>query len=176
MMLDISVEKMDGFVWRGQSFGDLVITGQRPAQVLRLSVFVDDALLWEVRGDGVVIATPAGAEDYASRVSGVWMDPLSDAVMIVPVCCHNMNARPVILSGRRKIKVIQGERDRTCARLVVDGRSTCSLRRGECLTIAVSKCPKGTVRPRRPHESSCSPEQVQGGYTIVSHCYQKTAP
>ena len=138
MTLDVFVEKKDGSLWRVQAADEVLVTGDVPAQALRLNVFVDETLLWKTRGNGVVISTSAGKGDYSARASGIWMDPLAETVLLTPICCHNRSARPVVLSKKRVIRIFQSECDRMHGQLIIDGKYVVPIREEEKIIVSVS--------------------------------------
>lgn len=70
------------------------------------------------RGDGVIVATPAGSAAHAMSFGGPLICPGVDAFVIVPVGPIRSDLRPLVVSGESKISV-EGRGD---VQLVADGQ------------------------------------------------------
>ncbi len=55
--------------------------------------------------DGVVIATPTGSTAYALSAGGPIVTPTVQALLMVPVCPHTLNARPLLLPYDEQIEI-----------------------------------------------------------------------
>jgi NAD+ kinase len=89
--------------------------------MITISVFVDDIYLNTYWADGLIVSTATGSTAYNLSVGGPILCPEDESMIISPVSAHNLTIRPIILSGRSKL------------RMVVEGRSkeylvTCDFR------------------------------------------------
>lgn len=69
----------------GRALLDLMVATAEPARISEYSVRFDDVPIARFRGDGVVVATPAGSLGYARAAGGPVTAPESGAVVVVPV-------------------------------------------------------------------------------------------
>jgi NAD+ kinase len=94
------------------------------------SVEIDDQLAASFRADGVIVATPTGSTAYSLAAGGPVLIPTMDALLITPICPHQLTLRPMVVPGTSKIQVrIEGVPDQTF--LTVDGQEAIQLRLGD---------------------------------------------
>jgi len=89
--------------------------------MISISVFVDEIHLNTYWADGLIVSTATGSTAYNLSVGGPILSPDDESIIISPIAPHNLTIRPIILSGKRKI------------RMVIEGRSkeyltTCDFR------------------------------------------------
>jgi len=86
-----------------------------------INVYVDEAYLNTYWSDGLIVSTATGSTAYNLSVGGPILSPEDESVIISPIAPHNLNIRPIILSGEGRL------------RMVIEGRSneylaTCDFR------------------------------------------------
>ena len=89
--------------------------------MITISVFVDDTYLNTYWADGLIVSTATGSTAYNLSVGGPILSPEDESIIISPISPHNLTIRPIVLSGKSKL------------RMVVEGRSneylaTCDFR------------------------------------------------
>jgi NAD+ kinase len=89
--------------------------------MITINVYVDDTYLNTYWADGLIISTATGSTAYNLSVGGPILSPEDESIIISPIAPHNLNIRPIILSGRSRL------------RMVIEGRSneylaTCDFR------------------------------------------------
>ncbi len=70
--------------------------------------------------DGVVVATPTGSTAYALSAGGPIVMPTVQALLMVPICPHTLNARPLLLPSTEEIE-IEIESDGSDLLFAIDG-------------------------------------------------------
>ncbi len=89
--------------------------------MITINVYVDNTYLNTYWADGLIVSTATGSTAYNLSVGGPILSPEDESIIISPISPHNLTIRPIILSGRSKL------------RMVVEGRSneylaTCDFR------------------------------------------------
>lgn len=80
--------------------------------MISISVFVDETHLNTYWADGLIVSTATGSTAYNLSVGGPILSPDDESIIISPIAPHNLSIRPIILSGKGKI------------RMVIEGRSS----------------------------------------------------
>ena len=71
--------------------------------IVASEIYVNDKFLGKFKGDGVIISTPTGSTAYSLSAGGPIVTPEQKLFIITPIAPHNLNTRPIILSGDVKI-------------------------------------------------------------------------
>jgi NAD+ kinase len=61
--------------------------------------YIDGEFLNSYWADGLIISTPTGSTGYSLSCGGPVVLPHSNSFIISPVCPHNLNVRPLIVSA-----------------------------------------------------------------------------
>lgn len=106
--------------------------------MLRIRCSVNNKGVGEFRSDGLIIATPTGSTAYSLSANGPVLTPLIDAVIINPICAHELAIRPLVVDAGEVIDI-----DFTGSPkppyMAVDGRKGFSLAGGQKVRIARSE-------------------------------------
>jgi NAD+ kinase len=80
--------------------------------MITINVFVDDTYLNTYWADGLIVSTATGSTAYNLSVGGPILSPEDESIIISPISPHNLTIRPIILSGKSKLRmVIEGRSD-----------------------------------------------------------------
>jgi NAD+ kinase len=113
-----------------EALNDVVVAKGAIARMGFFAVEVDEKLAAAFRADGVIVATPTGSTAYSLAAGGPVMVPRVDALIVTPICPHQLTLRPMVLPGESHILVrIEGIPDQTF--LTVDGQEAVQLRLGD---------------------------------------------
>jgi NAD+ kinase len=90
-------------------------------RMITINVYVDDTYLNTYWSDGLIVSTATGSTAYNLSVGGPILSPEDESIIISPISPHNLTIRPIILSGKSRL------------RMVIEGRSneyliTCDFR------------------------------------------------
>lgn len=109
----------------GFALNDVSVTSATGRMAV-LDVAIDGKPVSHLRGDGVIVATPTGSTAYSLSAGGPILSPLLRAMVLTPICPHELAMRPLVLSAQEDLTIAMAERSAP-ARIAVDGREACSL-------------------------------------------------
>jgi len=123
---------------------DVVINHENLARLLEITCEIDAEPYFTLKADGLILATPMGSTAYALAAGGPILRPGMDAMVVVPICPHQLTQRPLVIPASSEITLSTGQD----GFLTVDGRRGCTIRRGDRLWVTVSDLPLRMVLPR----------------------------
>lgn len=121
MMLQVRLIRGKQVVFDECALNDAVLSKGTIARVAELDVSADGVLTCQLTGDGVVVATPTGSTAYSMSAGGPIVEPVSDNLVVTPVCAHQLSARPMVMAPEHTITVQLPRRSRKSVYLSVDG-------------------------------------------------------
>lgn len=87
------------------ALNDIVVSRKGSLKILYLNIYVNDRMLSNYKADGIVISTPTGSTAYNLSAGGPIVEPSAEAILLTPICPHNLGARSIVLSPTDKIRV-----------------------------------------------------------------------
>jgi NAD+ kinase len=97
----------------GYALNDIVITRKGFSRIISLGIYVNDELVDNFLGDGVVVSTPTGSTAYNLSAGGPIVITKADVMVITPICPHSLSPRSIVVSAEDMIKVIVGKSKKT---------------------------------------------------------------
>ena len=88
-----------------------------------------------MRSDGLIVATPTGSTAYALSGGGPILNPILNAIVLVPMFPHTLSSRPIVIDANSKIKICVSENILTPPRFSCDGNSYSKINPGECICV-----------------------------------------
>lgn len=96
------------------ALNDIVIKSDSFSRTSKLYLSINDNIVCDYLADGIIVSTPTGSTAYTLSAGGPVVYPEIDAMVIVPICAHTLNARPLVVSANDVIKVTSCK---TCSKL-----------------------------------------------------------
>ena len=87
------------------ALNDFVIKGCDLGRTSRFSLKINDKFVCDYLADGIIISTPTGSTAYGLSAGGPVLFPRLNVFVIVPICPHTLNARPIVVPDCEKIVV-----------------------------------------------------------------------
>lgn len=162
-MLDVTIQRDRDIVFHDIGLNDVVVTKGAVARIVQLQVECDGVRAMSCAGDGVIIATPTGSTAYSFSAGGPIVEPDAKALLITPICSHEMGSRSVVASEKRTITVSLSPNARRSACLSVDGGKAVRLNMGDVATVRRSNLETKLLRLND-----------RSFYDVVSAKFQKT--
>ena len=85
-------------------------------------------------GDGLIISTPTGSTAYNLSAGGPIVFPLTQALILTPICPHSLTERPIVLPADFEVEF--SSKDETI--IVVDGQDTYNLKHFDSIKISIA--------------------------------------
>jgi len=115
----------DHEIFDGVNFGlnEFSLLKRDTSSMIVVHTYIDGEYLNSYWADGLVVATPTGSTGYSLSCGGPLVLPQTNNFVISPVCPHNLNVRPMIVSDKSVISFeVEGRSSSYLASL--DSRST----------------------------------------------------
>ncbi|MBQ2739145.1 MAG: NAD(+)/NADH kinase, partial [Oscillibacter sp.] len=139
MMLDVTVMREGRQIYTNLGLNDAVIREGPISHVIHLKISSDGRHLADIAGDGVIVATPTGSTAYSLSAGGPVMEPLAQAMVVCPICIHNMRFSSYVLSPEHTLTVELERNGRKPVYLCVDESRAFALRSDDQVVVRRSK-------------------------------------
>ncbi len=87
------------------AFNDIVFSRPMVAGMVDLQAYVDGDLFNNYYGDGLIVSTPTGSTAYNLSSGGPVVFPLTEALILTPLCSHSLTQRPLILPANFEVMI-----------------------------------------------------------------------
>lgn len=133
--------------------------------IVSSEIYVEDKFLGEFKGDGVILSTPTGSTAYSLSAGGPVVTPELKLFLITPIAPHNLNTRPLILSGELNIKLnlsVPSEQ----AYITIDGNIHHKINHKDVIEIKYSKEKLKLVIPKKRNYYEVLREKLKWGENL----------
>jgi len=138
LLLEAKITAADGSQRFAVAVNDIVLQRRETGRMIDVETRIADRYVNTHAGDGLIVATPTGSTAYALSCGGPIIEPLLDAVVIVPICPHTLGDRPIVIPASLDIEVKLLPRHDTKAEVSVDGHSLGELDPDDRLLVSES--------------------------------------
>lgn len=124
------------------ALNDIVITRKGFSRIINLGIYVNDELVDNFRGDGVIISTPTGSTAYNLSAGGPIIIPSASVTVITPICPHSLSPRSIVVSAEDTVKIVVGKSKKTQeaeAIATFDGKTVIDLGTDDIILINKAK-------------------------------------
>ncbi len=121
IMLETQVLRGGEEIFGTQALNDIVVNKGGTGRMIEFLVNIDGQFVYDLRADGIIVATPTGSTAYALSSNGPILQPNVPGIALVPVCPHMLSNRPITVSDRCVIEITIKQRG-VGARLHCDGQ------------------------------------------------------
>jgi len=144
-MLAVEVRRNGGTEFSTFVLNEVVVNKGAVLRLIEILVHIDGESVYDLRSDGLIVATPTGSTAYALSSDGPILQPSVPAFALVPICPHTLSNRPIIVSDRSVIEITL--RRSIDARLHLDGQLECKLLEGDQVRIGRAQHTIAFVHP-----------------------------
>lgn len=114
--IDVAVDKIlnnefiteDRIMLQSSNFyalNDFVIKSCETGRTSKFSLKINEKYVCDYLADGIIISTPTGSTAYGLSAGGPVLESSLNAFVIVPICPHTLNARPIVVPDSEVITV-----------------------------------------------------------------------
>ncbi len=104
-LLQAKIIKDKKAILKTSFLNDVVINKGALAKIINLDLFIDKALVSNIRADGIIFSSPTGSTAYSMSAGGPIVTPSLPLVIITPICPHTLSNRPLVVSNKSAIRV-----------------------------------------------------------------------
>lgn len=141
MVLDVELISTTG-TKKIIAFNDIVLSRPSIEGMVNVDAYVTSKAagmhekhLNQYRGDGLIISTPTGSTAYNLSAGGPIIFPLTEALILTPICPHSLTERPMVLPA--DFEVTFKSEDETI--VVVDGQDIYNLKFFDAIRIKIAE-------------------------------------
>jgi NAD+ kinase len=111
-LLTIDVDAKDASYDLDFALNEIAVSRKNTTSMISVETWLDDEYLTSYWADGLIVSTPTGSTGYSLSCGGPVIIPESDSLVLTPIAPHNLNARPLVISSDRVIKLkVSGRED-----------------------------------------------------------------
>jgi len=87
------------------ALNEIAVSRKNTTSMISIETWLDDEYLTSYWADGLIVSTPTGSTGYSLSCGGPVIMPESGSLVLTPIAPHNLNARPLVISANRTIKL-----------------------------------------------------------------------
>lgn len=94
------------------ALNEITVSRKNTTSMITIATWLDGEYLTSYWADGLIVATPTGSTGYSLSCNGPVIAPSTDALALTPIAPHNLNARPLVIPDKTKIRLkVSGRED-----------------------------------------------------------------
>lgn len=94
------------------ALNEITVSRKNTTSMISVETWLNDEYLTSYWADGLIVSTPTGSTGYSLSCGGPVIMPESDSFVLTPIAPHNLNARPLVISSNKIIKLkVSGRED-----------------------------------------------------------------
>ena len=94
------------------ALNEITVSRKNTTSMISVETWLDEEYLTSYWADGLIVSTPTGSTGYSLSCGGPVIMPESDSFVLTPIAPHNLNARPLVISSNKIIKLkVSGRED-----------------------------------------------------------------
>lgn len=114
---------------------DFVLLPGDKAQMITFDLYINDYFAYNLRADGLIVATPTGSTAYALSGGGPILHPSLDAIVLVPLCPHTLSSRPIVVKSDSNVRIHISDSNYTIPQISHDGQRRIPVPIGADITV-----------------------------------------
>ncbi|WP_047045511.1 NAD(+) kinase [Vibrio mexicanus] len=147
-LLEAEVHRHGQIKSHNSALNEAVLHPGQVAHMIEFEVYIDDSFAFSQRSDGLIISTPTGSTAYSLSGGGPILSPSLNALSLVPMFPHTLSSRPLVVDGRRRIKLLVSPENRGTQEVSCDGQISLPVSPGDEVIIYQSPNVLKLIHPK----------------------------
>ena len=137
--------RIEGKNKKYQALNEVVLHSGSIAQLIEYDLFIDEEFVYRQKADGLIVSTSTGSTAYSLSGNGPIISPEVEAITLLPMFPHSLNARTLITSENKQIKI--KVRDESKAYLSMDSHDNLRVTSKESVYIKKANTELTLIHP-----------------------------
>ncbi|WP_419419643.1 NAD(+) kinase [Legionella sp. D16C41] len=138
-LLNATIHSKTEIYFQGNALNDVVLGRGSDTHLIEFDVYIDKQFVSHYRSDGMILATPTGSTAYALSAGGPIMHPQLNAIVLVPMFCHSLSSRPLVVDAGSIIDLVISKQNEVNLRISCDGHESKMVKPGQQVSITQNK-------------------------------------
>ncbi|PFG46172.1 NAD+ kinase [Vibrio sp. ES.051] len=134
-LLEAEVHRHGQIKSHNAALNEAVLHPGQIAHMIEFEVYIDDSFAFSLRADGLIVSTPTGSTAYSLSGGGPILSPSLNAISLVPMFPHTLSSRPLVVDGKRRVKLIVSPENRGAQEVSCDGQVSLPVSPGDEIHI-----------------------------------------
>ncbi|WP_165310522.1 NAD(+) kinase [Vibrio ziniensis] len=147
-LLEAEVHRHGQIKSHNAALNEAVLHPGKIAHMIEFEVYIDDNFAFSQRSDGLIISTPTGSTAYSLSGGGPIVSPSLNAITLVPMFPHTLSCRPLVVDGKRRIKLVVSPDNRGTQEVSCDGQISLPVSPGDEVIIYQSPNVLKLIHPK----------------------------
>lgn len=105
-LLSATVVRKRRKVFNTLALNDVVVSRGAMGSMIEFEVYIDGQFAYNLRSDGLIIATPTGSTAYSLSSGGPILHPSVPALGLVPISPHTLSNRPIVIPSKSLVEIV----------------------------------------------------------------------
>ncbi|MFA0054019.1 NAD(+) kinase [Vibrio echinoideorum] len=147
-LLETEIHRHGQIKSHNAALNEAVLHPGQVARMIEFEVYIDDSFAFSQRSDGLIVSTPTGSTAYSLSGGGPILSSSLNAISLVPMFPHTLSSRPLVVDGKRHIKLIVSPDNRGTQEVSCDGQISLPVSPGDEIHIYQSPNVLKLIHPK----------------------------
>ncbi|MCG9231731.1 NAD(+) kinase [Vibrio diabolicus] len=147
-LLEAEVHRHGQIKSHNAALNEAVLHPGQIAHMIEFEVYIDESFAFSLRADGLIVSTPTGSTAYSLSGGGPILSPSLNAISLVPMFPHTLSSRPLVVDGKRRIKLVVSPVNRGTQEVSCDGQVSLPVSPGDEIHIYQSPNVLKLIHPK----------------------------
>ncbi|MGY3568931.1 NAD(+) kinase [Vibrio sp. SCSIO 43135] len=147
-LLEAEIHRHGQIKSHNAALNEAVLHPGQVAHMIEFEVYIDDSFAFSQRSDGLIVSTPTGSTAYSLSGGGPILSPSLNAISLVPMFPHTLSSRPLVVDGKRRIKLVVSPDNRGTQEVSCDGQISLPVSPGDEILIYQSPNVLKLIHPK----------------------------